>query len=77
MIVLSLATSIDALAVGISLAILNMKIFEITIIIGIVTFCMSVLGVRIGFMLGEKLKKSAGIMGGSILIMIGIKMLVA
>ena len=76
MFVLSLATSIDALAVGITLAILNMRIFEISVIIGIITFGMSVLGVKIGFILGEKLKNSAGLMGGSILIMIGIKMLV-
>ena len=76
MLVLAIATSIDALAVGITFAILKVNIITTAIIIGITTFLMSVLGVKIGNKLGSKLKYKAEILGGIILITIGIKLLI-
>lgn len=72
---LSVATSIDALAAGVSLALLNISIFFPAFIIGIVTFSLSFLGVRIGDRAGRKLKKYAEIAGGIILLSIGVKIL--
>lgn len=77
MIILSLATSIDALAVGVSFAILEVKILRTTLIIGIITFAMSALGVKIGNTIGKKLEYKAEILGGVILIAIGIKILIS
>jgi len=76
MIILSIATSIDALAVGVSLAIIGETILESAIIIGIVTFIMSVIGVKIGNILGLKLKDGAELLGGAILIAMAIKILI-
>ena len=76
MIILAIATSIDALAVGISLAILNANIWISIISIGIITFILSVLGVKIGNVFGDKFEKKAQIAGGIILILIGIKFLI-
>ena len=75
MIILSIATSIDALAVGITFACLKTKIIVPEITIGIITFFMSVIGVKIGNKFGDKYEKKAEIMGGVILILLGIKML--
>jgi len=74
---LSIATSIDALATGVSFAYLNVKIVEPVIIIGLTTFFFSILGVRIGKYFGEKYKKNAQIFGGAILILIGFKILIS
>ena len=75
MLVLAIATSIDALAVGISFACIQVKIWSSVIIIGVTTFIFSIIGVRIGNVFGSKFEKSAGILGGIILILIGLKIL--
>lgn len=76
LLVLAVATSIDALAVGISLAILRANIWVCSSWIGIITFSLSALGVRLGKKLGDKFQRSAGLLGGLVLICIGIKILV-
>lgn len=73
--VLAIATSIDALAVGVSFAFLNVAIFKAASIIGIITFAISFAGVIIGNKFGSIFKKKAEIIGGAILIIIGIKIL--
>ena len=75
MLLLAIATSIDALAVGVSLACIQVKLWSSVLIIGIITFLFSVLGVKIGNVFGSKYEKSAGIIGGIILILIGLKIL--
>ncbi len=70
---LGLATSIDALAVGISLSFLNVDLLQSALVIGITTFVFSLTGVYIGKKIGCFLKKGAGILGGAILILIGVK----
>ncbi len=75
MIVLAIATSIDALAVGISFALLNVEIFSASIIIGVITFTLSAIGVKTGSKLGQKSRKGAELVGGIILILIGLKIL--
>ena len=75
MFLLAIATSIDALAVGVSFACIQVKLWSSVIIIGITTFLFSVLGVKIGHVFGSKYEKSASILGGIILILIGLKIL--
>ena len=75
MLVLSIATSIDALAIGITFACLKIHIVMPVITIGLITFIISVIGVKIGNRFGDKYGKKAGIMGGVILILLGIKIL--
>ena len=75
MLFLAIATSIDALAVGVSFACIQVNIWIAIIIIGITTFLFSMLGVKIGNVFGSKYEKSAGIVGGIILIIIGLKIL--
>lgn len=75
MAVLALATSIDAFAVGITFAFLSVKIFTAVIIIGVCTFVLSMVGVRIGAVFGMKYKSGAEILGGIILLIMGIKIL--
>lgn len=72
---LAIATSIDALAVGISFAFLNYPIASAAAIIGITTFVISIIGVCIGNFFGTRYKKKAEIVGGIILILIGLKIL--
>jgi len=72
---LSIATSIDALAVGISFAFFDINIFSASAIVGITTFVLSILGVLLGNFFGEKYKTPAQIVGGIILIGIGFKIL--
>ena len=78
MLVLALATSIDALAVGITLTFLvesiGYLIFAV-LSIGIITFILSAIGVRVGNLFGVKYKKGAVISGGVILILLGVKIL--
>jgi manganese efflux pump family protein len=76
LIVLSFATSLDALAVGISFAMLQTGIWFPSIIIGIVTATLSVIGVQLGNKLGAKFGKKMEITGGIILILIGIRILI-
>jgi putative Mn2+ efflux pump MntP len=75
LLVLSVATSIDALAVGLSLSFIETSIIVPAIIIGIITFSLSFLGVFIGKKSGSYFEK-IGILGGVILIVIGIRILV-
>lgn len=76
MLLLSLATSIDALAVGISFGVLEVNIALSAAVIGITTFIISVGGVFIGFKFGIRYRKYAEIAGGIILICVGIKILI-
>lgn len=76
MIVLAIATSIDALAVGITMAFLDVNIILAILLIGIITFVISVIGVKIGNIFGDKYEKKAELAGGIILVLMGIKILV-
>ena len=73
---LAVATSIDALAVGISLAFLNENIATAATTIGITTLILSAIGIYIGNAFGCKYKSKAEFLGGAVLILIGIKILV-
>ena len=75
MLMLAIATSIDALAVGLSLAALDRPIVESAAIIGVVTFVISIIGVYIGKFFGNRYKKRAELTGGIILVLIGVKIL--
>ena len=76
MLPLAIATSIDALAVGISLAMAgNVNIFAAVALIGVTTFAFSALGVRIGNAFGSRFEKKAQLCGGVILILLGVKIL--
>ena len=75
LLLLSIATSIDALAVGITLAFLKTNILLAISLIGIVTFVLSFLAVIIGNYFGNRLQRKAGILGGGVLILIGGKIL--
>ncbi len=75
LLVLSVATSSDALAVGLSLAALQVAILYPAVVIGLVAFFMTILGVKIGPFLGQLVGKRAGLLGGLILILIGVKIL--
>ena len=76
MFVMAIATSIDALAVGISLAMAgNVNIFWAVLLIGAFTFIMSALGVKIGNVFGSRFQKKAQFAGGAILILLGLNIL--
>lgn len=75
MFLLAVATSIDALAVGVSFAFLQVNIVPAVSFIGVITFICSAVGVKIGSIFGAKYKSRAEICGGVILILIGIKIL--
>lgn len=75
MLILAVATSIDALAVGITFAFLAIPIIEALVIIGCTTFFLSIFGVVVGNFFGNRYKKKAEIAGGIILILIGLKIL--
>jgi len=75
MLLLAIATSIDALAIGITFAFLQVQILPAISLIGVITFAVSVAGVKIGTVFGVKYKAKAEIAGGIILICIGTKIL--
>ena len=75
MFVMAVATSIDALAVGITMAFLDVNIWIAATVIGVVTFAISAAGVMLGRKVGGWLGSKAGILGGVILIYLGIKIL--
>lgn len=76
MLIMAVATSIDALAVGISLAMAgNVNIWLAVLLIGVTTCVLSAAGVKIGNAFGRKLEKKAQLAGGIILILIGVKIL--
>lgn len=77
LIILSLATSIDALVVGFSLALLNTEIIYPSILIGIVTSALSLLGINLGKSFGNRFGKKMEITGGLIIIAIGLKILLS
>lgn len=72
---MAVATSIDALAVGVTFAFLEVKIVPAISIIGTTTFCLSLVGVAVGNFFGTRYKKRAEAAGGIILILLGIKIL--
>lgn len=76
MTVLSIATSIDAMAVGIAFAFLEVNIFFAVLLIGITTFVISMIGVKLGAIIGTKFRKIAEILGGVVLILLGLKILI-
>lgn len=75
MILMALATSIDALAVGITFAFLKVNILLAVLLIGLITFGLSAAGVKIGSVFGTRYKSRAEFAGGAILILLGIKIL--
>ena len=75
MLLLAIATSIDALAVGVTFAFLKVQIVPAVSFIGIITFIFSAVGVKIGSIFGTKYQAKAEFCGGAILILIGIKIL--
>ena len=75
MLLMAVATSIDALAVGVTFAFLQVRILPAVLFIGVTTFLLSALGVKAGSLFGSKYKKRAEIAGGVILILLGIKIL--
>ena len=76
MFILAIATSIDALAVGITFAFLNTPILEAITIIGITTMIISIVGVVIGNYFGGKYKHKAELVGGIILVLLGVRILI-
>ena len=77
MLLLALATSIDALAVGVTFAFLQVRILPAASLIGVTTFLLSFVGVYIGHLFGLRYKAKAEIAGGVILIFIGVKILLS
>ena len=75
MLVLAIATSIDALAVGLTLSVLHVSIWWPGLLLGLVTFAFSVAGTLVGCSIGTLVKDKAEILGGLVLIGIGIKIL--
>ncbi len=75
MLLLAVATSIDALAVGVTFAFLKVNIAAAVCLIGVTTFCLSIVGVRVGNVFGNKYKSKAELAGGVILILMGLKIL--
>ena len=76
MLPLAIATSIDALAVGVTFAFLEVNIVPAITLIGVITFAISAAGVKIGNVFGTRFKSKAEFAGGVILILLGIKILV-
>jgi putative Mn2+ efflux pump MntP len=75
MFVMAVATSIDALAGGIALKMDNADPLVAIALIGVITFCFSALGVKVGNLFGAKFEKKAQAAGGIILILLGLKIL--
>ncbi len=75
MLTLAIATSIDALVIGMTFAFLKVNIVPAISLIGIITFILSIIGVKIGNTFGNKYKSKAELVGGIVLILIGVKIL--
>lgn len=73
MIILAIATSIDALAVGITFAFLNVNLWFAVSLIGMITFLLCFVGTKIGSIFGDKYENKAELAGGLILILLGLK----
>ena len=76
MLILAVATSIDALAVGVTFAFLKVSIVPAVSFIGVITFILSMAGVKVGNVFGCKYKSRAELAGGAILMVLGGKILV-
>ena len=76
MLLLAIATSIDALVVGITFAFLKTNIFKAILIIGLITFFISVGGMKMGNKLGTRFESKAEFVGGAILVILGFKILI-
>ena len=76
MLTLAVATSIDALAVGVTFAFLNVSIVPAVLLIGATTFVCSAVGVKIGNVFGNRFQSKAEFLGGLVLIAIGLKILI-
>ena len=76
MFVMAVATSIDALAIGVSMAFLSVNIWLAAFIIGVTTFLFSACGVLLGRLFGARLGSKSGLVGGLVLVCIGVKILV-
>lgn len=76
MFLLAIATSIDALAVGVTYAFLQVQIIPAVSFIGVITLVLSIIGVKIGNVFGLRYKSKAEAAGGAILILMGIKILI-
>ena len=75
MLLLAVATSIDALAVGVTFAFLRVALLPAVTLIGVCTFLLSAAGVEIGHLFGAKYKSKAELFGGAVLVLIGLKIL--
>ena len=76
MLLLAMATSIDAFAVGITFSFFNINIFTAIIIIGITTFLISSIGVKAGKVFGLRFRSKAELLGGAVLIILGLRILI-
>ena len=76
MLLLAIATSIDALAVGVTFAFLQVQILPAISLIGLITFILSVIGVKTGAIFGCRYKSRAELTGGCILLLMGTKILI-
>ena len=76
MLIMAIATSIDALAVGVSLSFEEVNIWFAALLIGLITLLLSAVGLKVGNIFGNRYKTIAGILGGVMLICIGVKILI-
>ena len=76
LVMLAVATSIDALAVGVTFAFLDVEIVPAVSMIGVTTFVLSAIGVKIGNVFGAKYKSKAELVGGIVLVVMGVKILI-
>ena len=72
---LAVATSIDALAVGVTFAFLNVRIIPAAALIGVTTFALSAIGMRLGNVFGARYQARAELAGGIVLILMGVKII--
>jgi len=72
---MAFATSVDALAVGLGFALIQVDIVFSIVVIGVTTFILSLAGVRLGKFVGARFKKNTEVLGGAVLILIGVKIL--
>ena len=75
MVMLSVATSLDAMAIGLSIAMLKVEVWYPSVVIGLVTFALSITGLLLGNRLGARFGKRMEVFGGAILIVIGLRIL--
>ena len=75
MLPLAIATSIDALAMGVTFAFLQVQIVPAVLFIGVITFVLSAIGLKVGNVFGAKYKSRAELFGGVVLVLMGVKIL--